>query len=102
MSTGEILLYTTEDGQTSIHLKTLEGTIWLTRTEIAELFQITPQNVTMHVRDIYNSGEVEAGSTSKDCLLVQNEGKRSITNFSRNANCLDRFKPNGEITFCPF
>jgi len=78
MSNGEIILYTTEDGQTSIQLRAQEGTVWLTRTEIANLFQITPQNVTMHVRDIYNSGEVEAESTSKDSLLVQSEGKRSI------------------------
>lgn len=78
MSNGEIILYTTEDGQTSIQLRAQEGTVWLTRTEIAKLFQTTPQNVTMHVRDIYNSGEAEAKSTSKDSLLVQSEGKRSI------------------------
>ena len=78
MSNGEIILYTTEDGKTSIQLRAQEGTVWLTRIEIAELFQITPQNVTMHVRDIYDSGEAEDSSTSKDCLLVQNEGKRSV------------------------
>lgn len=78
MADGEIILYTTEDGQTAIQLKAQQGTVWLTRTDIAHLFQITPQNVTMHVRDIYDSGEAEATSTSKDSLLVQNEGKRSI------------------------
>ena len=78
MSHGEIILYTTEDGQTSIQLKAQEETVWLTRTEIAELFQITPQNVTIHVKDIYASKEAEVGSTSKDYLLVQNEGVRSI------------------------
>jgi hypothetical protein len=50
----------------------------LTHTEIAELFQITQQNVTMHVQVIYDSGEAEDRSTSKNSLLVQNEGKRSI------------------------
>jgi len=78
MSNGEIILYITEDGQTSIQLRAQEGTVWLTRTEIAELFQITPQNVTIHIRDIYSTKEAEIGSTSKDYLLVQNEGKRSI------------------------
>jgi len=73
MAHGEIILYTTEDGQTSIQLKAREETVWLTRTEIAELFQITPQNVTMHVKDIYATKEAEIGSTSKDYLLVQNE-----------------------------
>ncbi|MBF8262540.1 MAG: putative DNA-binding protein [Parachlamydiales bacterium] len=75
---GEIILYTTEDGQTSIQLKTQAETVWLTRTEIAELFQITPQNVTLHIKEIYASKEAEVESTSKDYLLVQNEGARSI------------------------
>ncbi len=75
---GEIILYTTEDGQTSIQLKAQGETVWLTRTEIAKLFQITPQNVTIHVKDIYATKEAAIGSTSKDCLLVQNEGERSI------------------------
>jgi len=78
MSNGEFILYTTEDGKTSIQLKTQEETVWLTRTEISELFQITPQNVTIHVKDIYATKEAEIGSTSKDYLLVQNEGGRSI------------------------
>ncbi len=77
MPNGELILYTTEDGQTSIQLKSQDETVWLTRTEIAELFQITPQNVTMHVKDIYATKEAEIESTSKDYLLVQNEGGRS-------------------------
>jgi hypothetical protein len=78
MANGEIILYTTEDGQTSIQLKAQEETVWLTRTEIAELFQITPQNVTLHIKDIYARDEAKTESTSKDYLLVQNEGVRSI------------------------
>ena len=78
MSKGEIILYTTEDGQTSIQLRAQEETVWLTRTEIAELFQITPQNVTLHIRDIYASQEANIESTSKNHLLVQNEGARSV------------------------
>jgi hypothetical protein len=78
MTSGELILYITEDGKTSIQLKAQEETVWLTRTEIAELFQITPQNVTLHIKEIYATKEVEMGSTSKDYLLVQNEGGRSI------------------------
>lgn len=78
MTNGEIVLYTSEDGQTSLQLKAEEGTVWLPRSKIAELFQTTPQNVTMHIREIYSSGEVVIESTSKDCLLVQNESERSI------------------------
>jgi len=78
MPNGELILYTTEDGQASVRLRAQEETVWLTRTEMAELFQITPQNVTTHIKDIYATKEAEAGATSKDYLLVQNEGERSV------------------------
>lgn len=78
MSNGEIILYTAEDGKASIRLRAEEGTVWLTRTEIADLFQTTPQNITLHVQGIYAENEVDIESTSKDCLLVQTEGKRDV------------------------
>lgn len=78
MSNGEIILYTTEDGKTFIQLKAEAGTVWLTRTEIAELFQTTPQNITLHMQSIYEDNEADSSSTSKDYLLVQKEGNRNI------------------------
>ena len=78
MSNGEIILYTTEDGKASIQLRSEEGTVWLSRTEIAQLFQTTPQNITLHIQGIYEENEADIGSTSKDYLLVQTEGSRSI------------------------
>lgn len=78
MSNGEIILYTTEDGRASIKLRAEDGTVWLTRIEIADLFQTTPQNITLHIQGIYDANEVDVMSTSKDYLLVQSEGKRSI------------------------
>ncbi len=78
MSNGEIILYTTDDGKTSVQLKAEEGTVWLTRSEIAELFQTTPQNITLHIQRIYEENEADPNSTSKDYLLVQKEGNRNI------------------------
>lgn len=78
MYNGEIILYTTEDGKSSIKLRAEEGTVWLTRTEIAELFQTTPQNITLHIQGIYEENEADVSSTSKDYLLVQKEGDRNI------------------------
>lgn len=75
---GEIILYNTEDGTTSIKLKAQDGTVWLTRMEIADLFQTTPQNITLHIQEVYKEGEAESGATSKDYLLVQSEGQRTI------------------------
>lgn len=78
MSNGEIILYTSEDGKTSIKLRAEENSVWLTRMEIAELFQTTPQNITLHIQGVYEENEVDENSTSKESLLVQKEGNRSI------------------------
>ena len=53
MKNGEIILYTAEDGSTTIKLRAEGGTVWLTQAEIAELFQTTPQNITLHIKSIY-------------------------------------------------
>lgn len=78
MASGELLLYTTEDGQTSIQLKAHEGTVWLSQAEIAELFQTTPQNITLHVKAIYQEKELQSEATCKELLQVQSEGARSV------------------------
>lgn len=78
MENGEIILYTGEDGSVAVSLRAEGGTVWLTRTEIADLFQTTPQNITLHIQGIYEENEVDLEATSKDCLLVQTEGKRSV------------------------
>ena len=61
-----------------LQIEAEEGTVWLTRMEIAELFQTTPQNITLHIQGIYDENEADADSTSKDYLLVRKEGNRNI------------------------
>ena len=53
-------------------------TVWLTQAQMAELFQTTPQNVTMHIRAIYIEEELEEAATSKESLQVRQEGKRMV------------------------
>lgn len=53
-------------------------TIWATRAQIAQIFDVTPQNITMHLGNVFKSGELEEKRTSKESLLVQNEGGREI------------------------
>ena len=75
---SEIILYQTEDGTTRLSVR-LEGeTVWLTQAAMAELFQTTPQNVTIHVKSIYEDGELEAEATCKDYLQVRSEGTRQV------------------------
>jgi predicted transcriptional regulator len=53
-------------------------TVWVTQAQIAEVFGVTPQNVTMHIKNIFKEGELTESSTCKDFLQVQMEGKRKI------------------------
>lgn len=78
MSDGEIILYRSDDGLSEVQLRAEGGTVWLSQAEIAELFQTTPQNVTQHIRAIYEDGEVIESATCKEYLQVRLEGTRDI------------------------
>lgn len=78
MSTGDLILYQTEDGLTEINLRAIDGTVWLTQAELAELFASTPQNITLHIKSVYEDGELESASTCKDFLQVGSEGERQV------------------------
>ena len=73
-----LILYRTEDGQADFHLRAVDGSVWLTQAEIADLFQITPQAVTQHIRTIYAETELEPAATCKEDLQVRPEGGRQV------------------------
>ena len=70
MDENKIVIYQTEDGQTQIDVRLENETVWLTQAQMAELFEKTPQNITMHIRNAYNEGELEKESTCKEYLQV--------------------------------
>ena len=76
---GEFLLYQTEDGRTRIQCQFENETIWLTQAQMAELFQTTPQNVTLHLKAIFAEGELAEAATCKDYLQVRAEGGREVS-----------------------
>ncbi|MBQ8962934.1 MAG: virulence RhuM family protein [Clostridia bacterium] len=76
--TGNILIYQNEKGDTKIDVYFEEDTIWMTQRTMAELYQTTPQNITFHIRNIYQDGELDEDSTCKDYLQVQIEGGREV------------------------
>ena len=78
-SQSSIILYQTEDGRTRIQCRFEDNTVWLTQALIAELFQVTPQNVTLHLKAIYKEGELDETATCKDYLQVRTEGGRQIS-----------------------
>lgn len=76
--TGNIVLYTTDDGESRIQLRTVDGTAWLTQAQIADLFQTTTQAITQHISAIYSDGELEEEATCNDYLQVRIEGGREV------------------------
>jgi hypothetical protein len=75
---SELILYQTEDNRTRIEVRLENETVWLTQAQMAELFQTTPQNITLHLRAIFAEGELVETATCKDYLQVQTEGKRQV------------------------
>jgi hypothetical protein len=68
---SELVLYQTEDGSTRVEVRLENETVWLTQAQMAELFQTTIPNVSMHIRNVYAEGELERGATHKESLTVQ-------------------------------
>ena len=80
---SEFLLYQTADGRTRIQCRFENETIWLTQAQIADLFQTTPQNVTLHLKAIFAEGELVEAATCKDYLQVRTEGSREVSRSLR-------------------
>jgi hypothetical protein len=83
---SDIILYQTEDGRTRLEVKLENDTVWLSQTQIAELFQTTPQNITLHLKSIFAEGELSEAATCKDYLQVRLEGKRDVQRQIRHYN----------------
>ena len=76
---NKIIIYQTQDGQTKIDVRIDNETVWLTQNQMAELFQTTKQNISLHIKNIFEEGELTEDSTVKDYLTVQNEGSRKVS-----------------------
>lgn len=79
MDKGEIIIYQSSDGQTELDVRLEGDSVWLSQAQLAQLLQVRPQNITMHIRNVYKEGELERSATCKNFLQIQNEGGRLIT-----------------------
>jgi len=77
-SKGEVLVYQAEDGQVRVDVRLEDETVWLTQDLMAELFQTTQQNISLHIRNVFEEGELLPVATHKKCLSVRKEGKRDV------------------------
>ncbi|MBZ0067810.1 MAG: virulence RhuM family protein [Thiobacillus sp.] len=75
---NDLILYTTEDGRSQIKLRAQEQTVWLTQLEMAELFDATKQNISLHLKNVFEDGELDPAATVKESLTVQIEGSRKV------------------------
>lgn len=76
---NDLILYTTEDGKSQIKLRTEQQTVWLTQLDMAELFDATKQNISLHLKNIFEDGELEPGAVVKESLTTASDGKRYLT-----------------------
>lgn len=77
-SNGGLMIYQNEKGDTKVDVLFQNGNIWMTQAAIAELYQTKPQNITQHIKHIYEDGELDENRTCKNYLQVQKEGNRQI------------------------
>jgi len=74
----DIIVYQSADGKFKLEINIQENTVWLTRKQIAELFQVEKQDIDYHLANIYKTQELSEEATAKNFLVVQDEGGRSI------------------------
>lgn len=78
MNKGEVIIYQTSDGKTQLDVKLDNETVWLSQTQLIELFQSTKQNISLHINNLFKEGELNKKATVKEYLTVRQEGNRSV------------------------
>ncbi len=76
---GEILIYQGQGGQTKIEVQLQGETIWLSQADMSDLYQTTKQNISLHIQNIYEEGELDEGSVVKEYLTTASDGKNYKT-----------------------
>ena len=80
---SNIIIYNTQDGETSVSLLAKDGMVWMSQMQIAELFATTKQNISLHIQNILKEKELEQNSVVKEYLTTANDGKNySVTHYS--------------------
>ena len=77
----EIIIYHTNELTTKLEVRIEDETVWLTQTQMAELFQTTRNNITLHISNIFIEKELIENSVCKDSLLTAADGKNYKTKF---------------------
>jgi hypothetical protein len=85
----QLILYSSEDGKSQVQLRADRGTVWLSQKQMAELFDVSPDNIGLHLKNIYADGELHREATAEESSVVQREGgrevRRSVTHYNLDA-----------------
>lgn len=79
--TSEIVIFKTQDGKTDINVKVEDGTVWLTQGQMVELFNTTKQNISLHIKNIFDESELDKNSVVKEYLTTASDGKNYNTKY---------------------
>ena len=83
MKDNQIIIYNTDDGETKIDLKVSDETVWLNQMELAELFQTTKSNISLHIKNIFTDKELDEIAVVKEYLTTASDGKNyKVTYYS--------------------
>ncbi len=83
---NEIIIYEGDGGLPRIEVRLQGETVWLTQAQIAALFDVTPQNISIHLKNLFSEGEINENLTCKEYLQVQKEGNRDVSRKVKNYN----------------
>ena len=75
---NNIVIYQLEDGKTKIDVKLEDETVWLSQQQMTDLYDTTKQNISLHIKNIFDEEELDINSTVKEFLPVQKEGNRKV------------------------
>lgn len=78
MAEQQIRIYTSKDGRAQLEVALEQDTVWLSQAQMAELFGTSPENVLMHIKNIFSDEELVDFATTKEFLVVRKEGKRQV------------------------
>ncbi len=75
---GEVLIYQTDDGHVKLDIRLVNETLWMSQADMAQLFQCSADNISLHLKNIYKENELEQSATTEDFSVVRIEGERDV------------------------
>lgn len=78
MANQQVQIFMTADGQAQLQVALEQETVWLSQAQMGQLFNTSPENVLMHLQNIFKDDELEESATTKEFLVVRQEGKRQV------------------------